>query len=307
MLNRANKEKFAEYYADKFPGEDREKSRLFAMRKLEFVGDRIEDIYDKDICELQRDEIKDGLETIRGGYYRNKTLLRIMRMYTEWCVENGICAENGAYSTITAIDIDSSTGQVARLVSGYHELAECIDAKFHPITEETLDNMWRASCWLLFFGVTPEEIETLKNEDYSNGILSTSSGKVDLSQYPEAVTALDVAKEQQSYSLGRGSATFEDPSKLIKFNGKLNFKRTFTTYISKLSTKNIDDGIEFLSMNEIIKSGLFWRAKNASSEDEAAAMLTRYVYSRYKTDERSIRFRLKQLRKEYQAWLADSE
>ncbi|MGN1341185.1 MAG: hypothetical protein ACI4WS_12905 [Oscillospiraceae bacterium] len=306
-MNRARKEKFAEYYANKFPGTDWEKSRLFAMRKLEFVGDRIEDIYEKDICELQRDEIKDGLETIRGGYYRNQTLLRIMRLYTEWCVENGICAENGAYSTITSMDVDGSAGQASGLVSGYREFAEYLDTIFHPVTEDKLDNMWRASCWLLFLGVSSDEIDALKNEDYSDGVLHISKGTIDVSGYPEVVTALETAKDQKSYSKGRGTAVFEDQSKLIKYNGKLCFKRAFTTHISKLSGKISEDGAVPLSANGIIKSGLFWRAKNAANEDEAASLMTRYVYSRYKSDESIIRLQLKQLRKEYQAWLINAE
>ncbi len=307
MLNRNRKEKFAEYYADIFPGADREKSKTFALRKLEFVGERIEDIYDKDICELQRDEIKDGLETIKGGYYYIQVLLRMMRLYANWCADNGICGINNAYSSISAKEIDSSHGRVASLVSGYNEFAEYLDIKFRPESDNTLDNSWRAASWLLFLGVSAEEIEALQNSDYVDGVICIGSKQIDITEYREAVLALDTAKNQRTYAKGRGIVDCENPNKLIKFNGKLSFTRAFTTYISKVKPNVQDEDVGFLSMNEIIKSGLFWRMKNADSEDETAMIATRYVYSRYKSDDSVIKVQLKLLLKEYRAWLPNAE
>lgn len=305
MLNSERKEAFVEWYATQYEGTNIEafKQKLLKRFKLleEFEGD-----LGKDICDFTAEEIKSTLSKSQKTYSSAKEYLRGMRAYAGWCAKHGYCSPNNAYELISAGDIEVSKSQADALFSGIRSFEDYLDRRFRPVDEMSIDNITRVACWLLFFGVDIDDLETLRCADYHDGILACGKYEIVFSSYPKAKASIEAVTAQTTIRKRRGVEAIQNPGKLIKYNTAKTIARAVTCYLGKADIELRNAGINCVSISCVTKSGLFWRMKN-SDADTAAMMATRYIYSHYHSSEKIMKFQLRQLDKDYRAWVPTSE
>lgn len=306
MLNRERKEAFVEYQSTQYSGTNLETFKK-KMLKHFVVIEATEDALGKDVCEFSADEIKGVLEKAYKNYSSAKDCLRAMRLYTKWCAGNGYCPENKSYDIVSASDINCSQKQAESLFPGYNAFSDYLSKRFRPLDEMSIDNITRAVCWLLYFGVDMEDLGRIRNADYSNGVVNIGRTIIDLSAYPEARESLDTLASQTVIRKKKGFEDIRDTPRLIKYNlASKTLARTFVCYLGKINEDQRREGVECVSTACIIKSGLFWRMKRAD-DDTAAMMATRYIYGHYHSSDKVMKFQMKQLTKAYRAWVGTSE
>ena len=305
MLNSERKEAFIEWYTTQYKGTDVRAYKQKARNRLEALGEA-EDKYGKDICEFSAAEIKEYIGKSQKSYSSSKEFLRYMKAYAEWCAQNKYCAPNASYEIISPKDIEYSGTQAESLFPGINAFADYLELRFRALDQMTIDNITRAACWLLYFGVKFDDLGSLNCSDYQDGVLSYDRGTIDFTPYPVAKLAIDSAISQTTIRKRRGIETVQNTEKIIKYNTLKTIARAVTCYLGKIDPEIQESGVHCVSASCIVQSGLFWRIKH-SDADSAAMMATRYIYSRFHSSEKVMKFQMRQLDKDYRAWVPTSE
>ena len=300
MLNESRKVNFAEEYCGN-------KNAHSTIKALQNISDRIEPLYNKDLCDLSRDEAIEALKSLGAvSYSYVGFILHLVRNYTQWCLNNGLCIGENVYDRLSSGDIDTSERIASNIPRSYDEVAYIIDSAFGNIDEISGSNNCRACVWLSFLGIKIDKAIELKNEDYDGINLYCDGEKLDLTPYPEIRKVLDVCKIQVKYLKGCYYENYPTQNYLIKrYNVEAtDIKAKFLRRISdKLTGYAKRTGDQSYTMSNFVKAGLFCRMEAAG--DKWTDVANEYIVSNYageKSTGRMMTFKVKQLSKEYLAW-----
>ena len=309
VFNSKWKFEFIEQYSTKRNIKDYH--RRIVERTFNRVGNRIEDIYDKDACNLSYNEIKDGLATFGGTSYSYlSSLITLLDEYTDWCIDNHLSESlNNPYKIIKAEDIDVSESFSSTMLKGYDDFASFLDCALKPIGEGSSHNMYRAILWMVFFGINLDDIESIKCADFCDGVLKVGNQSFDFNGYPEAYKAIESAKSQTNYSNAKGYVEYNNTTNLIKSSrsSSVPFKRRVTLNYTKIMSKfRAETGEYGYTISDIERSGLFWRMYTQEMTNGEIArndIANDYVYSNYVVSNTAhFTSTMKHLMEDYNRW-----
>lgn len=117
---------------------------------------------DTDLCELSTEDIEDVVSdmTIRSSNTFFATKSRI-KSYVKWCKEQGYpCSD-----AINGLKFDQTRAIRSSMFASPRHLQEFLDKIFPPVSEHTLDCIYRGAVWLLYGGMTLEQARSVTVHD----------------------------------------------------------------------------------------------------------------------------------------------
>lgn len=166
MYNEEIKKEFINYYLSKSLSGNQESTNRKINGILERLG-RVESEFGIDISHADYETAMSmvGMFLKGGAAYQNSQLSEV-RQYLEWCIVNGKTPilEN-PLAGVTVKDIDLRFFYKISMVKEERELLEYLDISLKPIQADTIDNLYRVYCLLLFSGLTPDEALHIKEVD----------------------------------------------------------------------------------------------------------------------------------------------
>lgn len=142
-------------------------SKTFAANVLKRVCEKIEPLFNKDLCELSADELIAGMSDM--GYRTRRTVRNEMGAilkYLDWCNKSGYYVPDFSnLQRVRADDIAIKRGMMTKLISSPAELQEIIN-KVKSKDDINTDSVVLCLHWL---GLTFEEICHLKSADVDLG------------------------------------------------------------------------------------------------------------------------------------------
>lgn len=154
-------------------------SKTFAANVLKRVSEKIEPLFNKDLCELSADELIAGMSDM--GYRTRRTVRNEMGAilkYLGWCNKSGYYVPDFSnLQRVRADDIAIKRGMMTKLISSPAELREIINIVKSKDDINT-DSVVLCLHWL---GLTFEEICNLKSADVdliNNSIKNSHFGEI---------------------------------------------------------------------------------------------------------------------------------
>ena len=190
MFNADAKRKFIDYYTDK------KSTKEYCITLFEATGE-YEEKWGADLCSRSVEELETMAEDIMGlRYWDRNPRIFVLNDYTRWCLDNDVPGANDNFFKINP----ENTEKMRRLmVANPVHLEWYLNKIFDPVSEETVDIVYRCYFWLAFFGLPEEDVfdVTAKSLD-----LKTASIIVNGRTYPiyrEALPALKKASKLKEF------------------------------------------------------------------------------------------------------------
>lgn len=146
----------------------------------------------KDICTMPKDVVSPILNDIAGTrattrYYR---ILKL-KAYCKWCLNNHVPDASDAILKCS-VDLANKEEFAARTVSSPKEFNDYLDLVYDPISDCSIQNMYRCLLWLVYMGVKTEDLPSIKESDIDL-LHSTFKYKgIDIKIYPEAYPVFSI-------------------------------------------------------------------------------------------------------------------
>lgn len=151
-----------------------------------------------DISEMSSEQVA---ALIKYGIIRKTrffTSLCILRSYAVWCVTSGFCEDFGDILRFVPDGLDKTRRS---MVSGDAHLQKYLDIIMPPEDEGKADNLIRAYVWLIYAGLAPDEIVTVRGRDIDFDLLSVSVGDHVFEISPFSVRSLTFAAKAQTIAI----------------------------------------------------------------------------------------------------------
>lgn len=166
MFNAAQKERFIESKILLSTG----KQLAEYKRTIRNFFDRLEAYEErsgKDFADMDYDEINQVLEDFLSGGKSYQTItVSNLSNYMQWAIKNGLT--HWERNIVATIDINRLTPQNScrnSMVVDEDELTLCASDALRPLQEDTIDNLYWCIIYLLYAGLTREDIMNLKSDD----------------------------------------------------------------------------------------------------------------------------------------------
>lgn len=307
MCRSSRKNEYIEYLLAGSKSQDKESYRVNLTNIFTNLESKVEEFYDKDICELSSIQAKAGLSLIGASSYSYLTnLIRLLSKYTDWCIEKGYHTGENVYQSLSYSDLELSSVKLNSLLGGYEHMCSYLDDLCGKLEPAHKYNVYRTVMWLYYFGVNFEEAQELTANDYKDGLLTVGNKVIDMSPYEEVRKCIETTINQSYFWCGKRTLSYPPQSYILKrMSFKSNFKRTVWTRISNLRAEYTDNtGNNTYSLTDIEKSGLFWRMKICANEDDRNVILTEFIYKKYTNDDSKSkrRFMYKEILSDYKRW-----
>ena len=176
-----------------------EMKTLFIKQNVQSVSDldtaeyvfnkisKFEEEYDKDFACMSSDEAQiviNSMQTMRSAALDSQ--LGVLRRYIRWHIDIGT---PGVNAELLGINPNSSDHIKSLLVKDPVHLAVILNKVFAPVSEETIDNIFRLYLWLVYMGMNEEQVHrcTRDDVDYKRMVI-----QCDNEYFPIYREALDV-------------------------------------------------------------------------------------------------------------------
>lgn len=136
----------------------------------------MEERFEKDICDMSIDEILIVLDFKTGTRVANtEQFMSLIRLYVDWCIQNGKTTSENNFEKIDAKDIDKTRIYKSRYIKNPEEFENMIKIVFNEGYDynATVDRPKELCVRLCYEGMEDEEIVLLKKTDvdYENGVI----------------------------------------------------------------------------------------------------------------------------------------
>ena len=258
--------------------------RIKAARFLEAIK-QIEteagmDLYEMSVSQLENSLKKMG--NVKVGSARSQ--LMYARLYCKWCYLNHIDGATDSYKWLKSLNADLSAIR-EKTVGNPLGLKIYLDTVFSKESDMTSDNIIKAAFWLVYCGVLPNDIYTVKNSeiDMINLRIKLANGYF-ASIPPEAIPSIRNCLEAKSFRYEKNK--YNNPVKRVDGDVLLRGMRTVGTIktlfpvIGKRTRKAFTDGItdQNLTMSNVRDSGIYYRAYSA---EIAGVTITEKILERF--------------------------
>lgn len=158
-------------------------------------------IYGGDVCTMSEDDLTsvlNALDTSSTESYTKRKVFAI-RNYREWCVKNGVpgavCEQKEDEDRKQKADPTIVRKIRSETVSCPAHLQQCLNKIFRPESDQTVDDIYRAYCWMAYAGIRDEDLLKIKTGQIDLRKMVIHYGMWDLPIYREAVPAFVNAVE----------------------------------------------------------------------------------------------------------------
>lgn len=132
--------------------------------------------FGKDISEMSIDEVLTVLDFKTGTRTTNtEQFMSLLRMYVDWCIQNGKTTSENNFEKIDATEIDKTRIYKSKYIKDPEELEQMISVVFQPGYDFNagVENPKELCVRLCYEGMEDEEIVLLKKTDvdYENGVI----------------------------------------------------------------------------------------------------------------------------------------
>lgn len=157
MYNEKLKERFINECIQK---EGRRKAAITMFNVLE----PYEREWDSDICTKTKDEVYPVVGKIVGLRKTSASLrVSILHLYAKWCVDNNI---DGARLDLLELNNDFGLEKIKhQMVANPMHLQRYLDLVFEPVSEGTINCIYRCYYWLAYSGMSEEDALNVKTSD----------------------------------------------------------------------------------------------------------------------------------------------
>ena len=240
------------------------KSRDLLARRLFRDAIRYEEKFGKDLSQFDNLELQKFLEENYGT--EEVPLYRAVEIVRQYCVflENkGMVSEkpSGAWKWIHADQVDEAR---ATMYAGPLHLASVLDRVFSPLSENSVDLLYRCYLWLAFAEVPNNIVPLLRRADVDllnrRVIINGESFRI----YEEAAPVFAKVKELDAFKVVeyKGDAYIQRkyPEMFFSFKerGEYNPERKLKTMKIRLSDLSRETGAT-LNYSTVRSSGMFYR------------------------------------------------
>lgn len=258
MYNEQLKVRFIREYAKSVLKADICTSLFNAIEKYEVL-------WGADICTRTNEALGPVIDQLLGIRVQSKwSKLTALRDYGRWCFNNHV---EGAREDLFKIDNPGLTKLRTQMVVSPTSLEAYLDVICEPVSDETIDIIYRCFYWMAYAGVPESEILELRCSDVDFENMVVHYGNEEAIIYREAVPAL-----RKAVTLDTFAYTHPNYLKTIRRNrqeGDLILRgikstptsKTMRVLLNKKSTEAVENGrTEMkLSFYRVWISGLFRR------------------------------------------------
>lgn len=128
----------------------------------------VESKLNKDVSCFSLEESDEAISVI-SGFSGNTTrkALYTFKHYVRWCISNNVPGANEELLQINTADVRSGSkeGIERKLISSPLHLQSYLDAIFHPIDKDTIQNLYRLFFWLAYSGLTELDMKIITAEN----------------------------------------------------------------------------------------------------------------------------------------------
>lgn len=149
-----------------------------------------------DISTRPVDDLQEFVDHASRSAANRRVQIAILKKYLAWCVETG---KEGAIDESDKLDLSGVTRMRGELVYGPSHLQRCLDECFAPEDELTIDNTYRAYCWLAFMGVKEADVPFIKKSDIDLSNLSLHYNRKLIGIYRESIAVFRNLVESDSF------------------------------------------------------------------------------------------------------------
>lgn len=274
-----------------------------------------EEKWGADICTMSSMDVKPFVEDLVTN--RKSTIdqrFRVLKAYAKWCIDKGY---PGACDGLLTVPITGYEKIKTRLVMGPEHLQKCLDDICRPDTIDSTDNTFRVICWLLFNGVSDDDLARIKTTDVNLNNMTYRYHASDHPIYPEAVRAFKSCVFSTEFSM-RG----DTPQNASHFRNRVDGDVLIRGVrgIPGIKAIRVDfsrrrpesgEGTMMLSMERIRTSGRFYRwymQERMGNRPEIEKYVKEEVMSRVQdvSDEKSIQRQIndciRDMKNDYNSW-----
>ena len=183
MYNEAQKKKFIES-GDLTPSQKRFATLLFNKT------DKYEESLHTDLASMKVEDVITMLGEMACMKLRsNIVYILIVKKYINWCIDEKIPNVNYYIETIDINSLDVSAIKNKTVSSPLH-LQQVLNMIFSTEDAKLVDNVFRMSCWLLYGGVLPKDLDKITTHDVDLTHMVVKYNGYEVPIYRECVPAL---------------------------------------------------------------------------------------------------------------------
>jgi hypothetical protein len=193
----------------------------------------------------------------------SSSTLVILRDYCKWCSAKGI---EGAMVEVYDTSKLGLSKIKSEMVSNPKHMQRCMDAMFKPVSDETVDCIYRGYLWLAYMGLSEREAVNVKicEIDFTSMAIKTHNKEFEI--YREAIPVLKVLTSathfKQAAPHSKNPILVERQSDfLLASQNGLQVAENFRTVVSRKSASAIKAGLITTRLNRysVWLSGIFYR------------------------------------------------
>lgn len=252
MYNESIKKEYFQNYA--------ESGRLKIERLFERIS-KIEENNDKDIFEFTESEINESIIPLLGKTQISiKQNISIFKKYVDYCIDRNLTVSN-AFINIDHLDITLTEIYFRTLVKSPEHLNEILNQIFNPISDDKIDNLFRAIFWFLYSGIKLEELLLISKDDIElkyKRIKIKDSFHLIYKESRESITWL-LNNDCFIKPIRDGSyrfVYFPDGDKVLRYFNNLTESNINNRFIKLKNRRDIDTQ---LTVKKVYISGIFYR------------------------------------------------
>ena len=310
MYNEKQKLSFMNDYTE------RESTKKFVGSLFDAL-ERYEELYNKDICFMDLDELQPAVDSVIGLRVTTKwSKVATIREYIKWCGRKGIPNVSDAIKHINILGIDKIKGS---MVSSPMDLHKCLNNTFDNEEEQTAQSVFHAYFWMAFMGVPIDYTVCIEKEhiDFESMILRYNGDEWPM--YRESLRAFKNVVLLTKFKFDNGY--YKEPIYRNRVPGTTILRGVRSTpplkflrsNASAIFTKSIESGRTHkrLSYERVKRSGIFYRMHEAEICGEPvdffelanAAMADKeYALDKGRTKKNLIEREARAMMEEYQSW-----
>ena len=235
------------------------------MAEVFSITSRFEMQYNKDLCQMNADELKNTLEWCTGVYTSSRReRMQQMRRYIKWCIDTDV---EGACNAVLTINIDGVEAMAMRTVTSPTQLNNHINIVLPNNNVATVMDIYRTFLWLGFSGIDLDDAFKIKTDEIDFENMEIVHDGIHYPIYNESTASLyRCAKLNTLYKLTGKTKVYKEH---LRAGGDLllrgfsqpdhgNIRREIVRRTSRL----YEDGVISRRVNydDAWKSGVFYRA-----------------------------------------------
>lgn len=270
MFNENQKKSYIDFYIKVANSRNTKSVKAYLIRLFNKL-EKYEQNLNKDLSMMDQEELKYTLsEFLKGSIATQSSVKSTLGNYFNWCLQNNLTLLNENYINNIAIDtVDSFEFYKQDTVSNEEELRDVLNEVLKPVEADTIDNLYRLYCHLLFNGVSYKNIFYLKECDVSlkNKTINDNGNIIYMSDilYKLIKYYLDMIYFFQQKKGGVYALLIPRTGYLLENSVPLErklqdgFREKFRkSFVTSLSIK-LKDSFKNLNSTNIYNSGVFYR------------------------------------------------